>query len=195
MDFRTDDFRAQIARYQQELLQLQQQQPPAPQPPAPQPPAPQPPAPQSPAPQSPAPQSPAPQPPAPQPGGFTAPLQVRVSTAGGAVPLPGALVVISSQGKNGAVLKQTRFTDNSGLTEPVLLPAVDPALTQQPNTPIPPIVYEVAVSAPGFYRVRAVGVPLYGGIPTQLPVVLIPLPEFSDAAGEELQFPTPPINL
>ena len=193
MDFRTNDFRAQIARYEQELLRLQQAAIPVqamPQPPAPQPAEPQ----ASPL-QPTESQTPPPQPTIPPKTAFTAPLQVRVSAASDAMPIPGAVVVISSQSSDGLLPEQTLITDNSGLTEPVLLPAIDPALTLQPNSSIAPVIYEVTVSVPGYYRVRTVGIPLYGGIPTQLPVVLIPLPEFADGSGEELRFSTPPMNL
>ena len=205
MDFRTNDFRAQIARYEQELLRLQQTAIPAqamPQPAESQPAEPQSPPPQPTAQQPAEPQSPPPQPTIPQPfpvsppkTAFTAPLQVRVSAASDAMPIPGAVVVISSQSSDGLLPEQTFITDNSGLTEPVLLPAIDPALTLQPNSSIAPVIYEVTVSVPGYYRVRTVGIPLYGGIPTQLPVVMIPLPEFADGSGEELRFSTPPMNL
>ena len=200
MDFRTNDFRAQIARYEQELLRLQQAAIPVQA--MPQPPAPQPAEPQTPPLQPTESQTPPPQPTIPQPfpvsppkTAFTAPLQVRVSAASDAMPIPGAVVVISSQSSDGLLPEQTLITDNSGLTEPVLLPAIDPALTLQPNSSIAPVIYEVTVSVPGYYRVRTVGIPLYGGIPTQLPVVLIPLPEFADGSGEELRFSTPPMNL
>ncbi len=169
MDYRSSDFKEQIARYQQELQRLQQQARPAVV-----------------VPTNPAENNTAP---APTPKEFTAPLSVRVTAAGGAVPIAGARVTVSAQ--NGAVL-QTRLTDQSGLTEVMLLPAVDPALTLTPSPSFTPILYDIAVAAPGYYRVRTVGVPLYGGIPTQLPIALIPLAEFDDGTDEQTNFVTPP---
>ncbi len=171
MDYRANDFKEQIARYQQELQRLQRQARPA-----------------AVVPVSPAQNvSPAP---APTPNReFTAPFSVRVTAGGGALPIEGARVTVSAQ--NGEVL-QTRLTDQSGLTEVMLLPAVDPALTLTPEPSFTPILYDIAVAAPGYYRVRTVGVPLYGSIPTQLPIALIPLPEFDDGTSEQTNFVTPP---
>lgn len=127
---------------------------------------------------------------------FFAPLQVRVTAANEAIPIPSALVTISRETESGPILEQIRLTDNSGLTESVMLPATDPALTLQPESEsIPLITYEIQISAPGYYRVRNTGIPLYGGIPTVLPVSMIPLPEFEDPDAGELEFDTPRNNL
>ena len=187
MDYRANDFKEQIARYQEELLRLQQ-----------------------------ASHSAEPKdsendghfhgnvsqeqntlvtPIVPIKAPDTAPLQVRVTAAGEAIPIDGALVVISSQNSGELTPEHTRITNNSGLTEPVLLPAIDPSLTQNPDTPFIPIVYTVAVSAPGFYSTRTTDIPLYGGIPTTLPVLLIPLPEFADGSPAQPDFVIPPISL
>lgn len=167
MDYRANDFKEQIARYQQELQRLQQKAVPAS-----------------------VPTRVTTPPPASK--DFSAPFSVRVTAAGGAVPIEGARVTVANQ--NGEVL-QTRLTDQSGLTEVMMLPAVDPALTLTPTPSFIPILYEILVAAPGYYRVRTVGVPLYGGIPTQLPITLIPLPEFDDGSSEQTIFVTPPTGL
>ncbi len=138
--------------------------------------------------------APAPEAPVPvQQRAFTAPLVVRVTAANEAIPVADALVTVTRVENGETITEATRLTNQNGLTEPIRLSAVDPSLTLQPGTVIPSIVHEVTVSAPQYYRMRISDIPLYGGIPTELPVALIPLPEFSD--GDELQFDTPPINL
>ncbi len=131
----------------------------------------------------------------PTPTAFTAPLKVRVTSANGAVPIPDALVIVTREENGETIVEGSRITNASGLTEPILLPAVDPTLTLQPGNDIPRIVYEVTVAAPDHYRARLSDVPLYGGIPTELPVSLIPLPEFNNDPEQEIQYTTPPINL
>ncbi len=126
---------------------------------------------------------------------FTASFQVRVTTANEATPIPNALVVISRETEGEPEVQQILLTDSSGLTEPVLLPATDPALTMQPADNIPLVTYEIQISAPDYYRVRNNGVPLYGGIKTVLPVSMIPLPEFEDPDATELEFTVPRNNL
>lgn len=128
-------------------------------------------------------------------GNYTATFQVRVSAADGALPVEGASVSISRPYPNGNELLRVLTTDRSGLTETIELPAADPALTLQPNLPIVQAVYDVLVTADGYSRVRTTGIPLYGGIPTVLPIRLIPLPEFNDNSGEQVNPTTPPMGL
>lgn len=171
-----------MEQYNRELLRMQQRAGNPPPPPAP------------PTPPTPPPAAPQPTPPAP-PTTFTAPLKVRVTSANEAIPIPDALVIITREENGATVVEASRITNSSGLTEPVILPAVDPALTLQPGNNIPRIVYEVTVAAPDHYRARISDIPLYGGIPTELPVSLVPLPEFADDPQQEIRYNTPPINL
>lgn len=184
------DFRSMMERYNQELLRMQQRvgEPPPPPVHAPQPTPP----PVQPTP--PPPVQPTPPPPDPQ-ATFTAPLQVRVTSANEAIPIPDALVIITREENGETIVEASRITNSNGLTEPVILSAIDPALTLQPGNAIPRIVHEVTVSAPDHYRARISDIPLYGGIPTELPVSLVPLPEFADDPQQEIRYNTPPINL
>lgn len=185
-----NNFRSMMERYNQELVRMQQRAGNSPTPPArPAPPTPPP------SPQPTPPPAPQPTPPPAPPTTFTAPLQVRVTSANGAIPIPDALVVITREENGEIIVEASRITNDSGLAEPVILPAVDPVLTLQPGNNIPRIVYEVTVAAPDHYRARISDIPLYGGIPTELPVSLIPLPEFADDPQQEIRYTTPPINL
>ncbi|MBQ7038526.1 MAG: carboxypeptidase regulatory-like domain-containing protein [Clostridia bacterium] len=167
------DFRSMMEQYNQELMRMQQRAE-VPPPPAP---------------------TVQPIPSSTTPTAFTAPLKVRVTSANGAVPIPDALVIVTREENGETIVEGSRITNSSGLTEPIILPAVDPTLTLQPGNNIPRIVYEVTVAAPDHYRARLSDIPLYGGIPTELPVSLIPLPEFADDPEQEIQYTTPPINL
>lgn len=178
-----NNFRSMMERYNQELLNMQHRAENSSPPPA----RPAPPAPPAPTPQ--------PTPPPDSPTAFTAPLTVRVTSANGAIPIPDALVVITREENGETIVEASRITNNSGLAEPVVLPAVDPVLTLQPGNNIPHIVYEVIVAAPYHYRARISDIPLYGGIPTELPVSLVPLPELADDPQQEIRYVTPPINL
>ena len=125
----------------------------------------------------------------------TASLQVRVTAANHAIPIANAVVTISRDDIEDGKPLHVLLTDISGLTQPVTLPATDPALTQQPEDNIPLITYDIQITAPGYFSVRNSGVPLFGGIPTVQPVAMIPLPEFEDQNLTELQFPVPRNNL
>lgn len=163
-----NNFRSMMERYNQELLTMQQR---AGNPPPPQP-----------------------TPPAP-PTTFTAPLTVRVTSANEAIPIADALVIVTREENGETIVEASRITNDSGLAEPIILPAVDPVLTLQPGNSIPRIVYEVTVAAPDHYRTRISNIPLYGGVPTELPVSLVPLSEFANDPEQEIRYDTPPINL
>lgn len=124
-------------------------------------------------------------------GPITATLQVRVTAANETLPIANALVVIRRKDAETTVPEQIRLTDISGLTEPVVLSATDPALTMQPQDNIPLVLYDIEVAAPGYYRVLNRDVPLFGGIPTVQPVSMIPLPEFEEPNRTELEFTVP----
>lgn len=123
----------------------------------------------------------------------TAALQVRVTAANQAIPIPGAVVTISRPDITKPLY--VLITDISGLTEPVTLPATDPALTQQPEDNIALVTYDIHITAPGYFAVRNSGVPLFGGISTVQPVAMIPLPEFEEPNVTELNFSVPRNNL
>ena len=125
----------------------------------------------------------------------TATLQIRATAANQALPIPNAVVTISSETENNGEPLYVLLTDVSGLTESVTLPATDPALTQQPEDNIALITYDILITAPGYFSVRNSGVPLFGGIPTVQPVAMIPLPEFEEPNVTELDFTVPRNNL
>lgn len=126
---------------------------------------------------------------------FTAPLTVRVTAANEAIPIADALVIVTREEDGNTVVEASRITNANGLTESMSLAAVDPALTLQPGNEIPNILYDVSVSAPDYYRAVIRRIPLYGGIPAELPVSLIPIPEFPDTPIREIEYDTPPIDL
>lgn len=130
-----------------------------------------------------------------QPRSFTAPLTVRVTAANEAIPIADALVIVTRTVNDETVVEASRITNANGLTESMSLAAVDPALTLRPGTVIPDILYDVSVSAPDYYRALIRRIPLYGGIPTELPVSLIPIPESPDTPIREIEYDTPPIDL
>ena len=124
---------------------------------------------------------------------FTAPLLVRVTAADNAIPIEDALVVVARTENGERTVEAIRLTDQNGLTEPIVLAAADPASTLTPNTTVTAVVHEVTVSAPDYRRVVLSGVPLYGGIPTELPVTMVPLPEFAEPT--DIVYDTPSPNL
>ena len=105
-------------------------------------------------------------------------LVVRVSAASGAVPVSGATVVIrSAQTSPPITTLATLLTDESGLTEPILIltPPISESLSPGGKQPFAEISTEV--SANGYITSSNINIPIYPGITSIQPVTLIPLPD------------------
>lgn len=106
-------------------------------------------------------------------------LQILVTAAQQAIPIPNVLVLLSRQdpGQPLETLIRVMTTDESGQTPVITLPAPDRALTQEPGEYLPYTVYRVVVAAEGYQPQFHGNVALFGGMSTLLPVELIPLLE------------------
>ena len=105
-------------------------------------------------------------------------LVIRVSAASGAVPISGATVIIrSSENTPPVTVLATVITDESGLTEPILVltPPVSESLSPGGRQPFAEISTEV--SAEGYFTSSNLNIPIYPGITSIQPVTLIPLPD------------------
>ena len=121
-------------------------------------------------------------------------LIVQVSTAGGAIPLPGALVTVrdydpENQSEVGNVIASMR-TDRSGRTQRLALPAPSRTLSQAPGSAILPYaLYSIDVKTDRYFENYFASVPIFDGIVAVQPAVLQALPDskFSDNAGTTTQ--------
>ena len=104
-------------------------------------------------------------------------LQIRVSTENQAVPIEGAVVIISHTDQQGRFVDRTLLSDQSGLTPIVTLPTKNRLLSLAPGNPDPFASYTVDVTAQGYFPKRFVDLPIYGGVTAIQSVSMIPLPE------------------
>lgn len=93
-------------------------------------------------------------------------LRVQVTTEHG-TPIVGALVTVVGQVGEERKLQYVRFTDKNGAIEPLTLPVKTD------------IVYEIAASAPGFYRKTDSGLKADGSI-VERTITLRPLPDYEE---------------
>lgn len=109
-------------------------------------------------------------------------LQVRVVTAGGALGVEGAQVLIfgpDAAGVDAGVIYSLR-TDSSGLAPRVALPAPPRSLSLSPEDDgAPSTLYHVKVSKEKFNSVEITGVPVFTGITSLQKVTLLPEDEFA----------------
>ncbi len=115
-------------------------------------------------------------------------LKVRVTRAGGTLPVEGAVVTIAEYGndmsEDDEILYSLR-TDRGGLTETVSLPAPAFNTGNRPGNAQPFALYNINIAYDGFYPVELVGVPVFGGVVAVQPVDLMPLSEADSIAGAQ----------
>lgn len=98
----------------------------------------------------------------------------RVYTSNAYIPLPDAPVSFF-QTADGSLLA-LRYTNSSGLTEPISVATPDAAQSQSPGSALPPYsTVEIAVSYPGFRSAREEDVPIFPGVETVQDLQLQPL--------------------
>ena len=92
-------------------------------------------------------------------------LRVRAYTAGGALPIAGAVVRIIGAEEANRLVSRSLITDRNGITEAVSLPAPNISYSLSPS-PIeaPFAVYDVEISAEGYYSKRINGVSVFSGV-------------------------------
>ena len=102
-------------------------------------------------------------------------LIVNTSSANGAIPIPGTLIrIVGSSEENRDVVYSVR-TDIDGVSEKLILPAPDRTLSQSPGATSPSYaLYDIIISAPGYYTKRVYNVVVFDGEETIQPINMIP---------------------
>ena len=102
-------------------------------------------------------------------------LTVRVSTAGGAIPLENAAVNVRGGDVNDSDVIFALTTNSDGLTPTVSLPTPPRSTSEAPQDSVPAYaVYNVDVFANGYAPAFFHNVPVFSGINSVQPAVLLP---------------------
>ena len=105
-------------------------------------------------------------------------LTVRVSTASGAIPLEGVAVNVRGADVDSSAVIYSLTTDSDGLTPTVALAAPPRENSQAPSWDVPAYaVYNLDVFLDGYAPAFFHNVPIFSGINSVQPVVLLPLTE------------------
>ena len=123
-------------------------------------------------------------------------LRVSVRSANGAVPVPDAQVTIYAADEDNAntgVLYSLR-TDESGLTPLIELPAPSRIESMTPGSPTPYARYNIEVKKDGYGGVSNLGAPIFDGVVSTQPVLLVPLSEFEERREETIYESQPGTN-
>ena len=102
-------------------------------------------------------------------------LTVRVAVAGNALPVEGAIVRIRGAEEANSQIAYSLQTDVDGVTEPVSLPAPRREYSMSPSPAQPPYaVYDIEITADGYYSKRIYGVSVFPGINSLQVINMIP---------------------
>lgn len=107
-------------------------------------------------------------------------LVVKVFTGNEAIPLSGATVTVRNNEPNSDIsgnVITTLFTDRSGNTEKIMLPAPPRFLSQSPGNLLPFSTYNIEVFLDRYQTTTFQSVPIFDGILSIQPVELIPRAE------------------
>lgn len=102
-------------------------------------------------------------------------LRVRAYTAGGALPVEGAVVRVMGSGEDNRLVSFTSLTDRDGLSDKFTLPApsVEYSLTPSPAE-LPYSVYDLEISKRGYFTKSIRGLTMFSGINSIQLVDMVP---------------------
>ncbi len=101
---------------------------------------------------------------------------IRAYAASGALPVPGTVVRIYGVDEENRFIEYSIITDINGTTESISLPAPSKIYSQTPNAPEASYaLYNLEITAPGFYTKKINNVSVFDGIQTIQLVNMIPI--------------------
>lgn len=102
-------------------------------------------------------------------------LTVRAVTANNALPVSGAVVRITGAEEQNRSVAHSELTNRDGTTRPISLPAPNKSFSLTPNpTETPYAIYDMEISAEGYYAKRMFALPVFAGINSLQIVNMIP---------------------
>lgn len=113
-------------------------------------------------------------------------IKAEITTAGGALPIENAVVLITRRENGRTLLVKMLTTDRSGITDTAELPAPNIIYSESPDSETKPFAeYILSVYADGFYAVPEIILPVFTTVKSIQPVSLIPLAKF-DSPNSQL---------
>lgn len=112
---------------------------------------------------------------------------VNVRTGDDSSPIKNAAVSVSAIRDGMRFFIGSDITDESGRTRRFTVPAPDLSLSLSPGSRLRPYgLYDVSVTAKGFFNARSVDVPVFSGITSLQNFSMIPVPQFMQANDETI---------
>lgn len=106
-------------------------------------------------------------------------LSVFVTSAGGSIPIKGAVVRIKGASEENGDFDKSFITDLDGLVENVVLPTPAVLYSLSPNPEGTPFgLYDITVTASEYFKKDIYNAAVFSGVKATLPVNMIPLPVY-----------------
>lgn len=102
-------------------------------------------------------------------------LRVRAYTAGGALPVEGAVIRVTGASEDNRLVAYSTITDRDGLGELFTLPAPDVNYSLSPSpAEAPYALYDLEITADGYYTKTIRGISVFSGVNSIQLVNMIP---------------------
>lgn len=122
-------------------------------------------------------------------GDSTGYILVNVRTGREAVPIEGASVIVNAVLNGKRMIIAAGMTDISGTTLKLETPAPDIEYSQYPDSAVRPYsLFDITVTARGFFNARSVDVPVFSGITSIQNFNMVPVPLFMESDDETLTY-------
>ena len=116
---------------------------------------------------------------------------VKTYTAGGALPVPDTVVRITGGEEENRFVQYSLLTDEDGITSRITLPSPRKSYSLSPNpSESPYALYNIEVSANGYYPKKVSNVALFSGVDSFQPINMIPLAVYESG----VDFPKDTLN-
>lgn len=121
---------------------------------------------------------------------------VHAYTSRAMIPVAGATVSFTQFSPDGSVvLLSVRTTDESGRTDPVVVPTPEKSESLAPAPDRPYALNNIDASHPGYERIVVEHVQIFPGVRTLQPLEMIPLEEYPSSSNQTEVFDLPTQNL
>lgn len=116
-------------------------------------------------------------------------IKVNVRTGDSSAPVKGAVISIEGTVNGNRLLMGTAVTDESGTAGAFEVPVPDVKYSQTPDSRVRPYaLYDISVTADGFFNTRSVDVPVFSGIISVQTFEMIPVPLYMSSDDETVTF-------
>lgn len=122
-------------------------------------------------------------------GSGTGYILVNVRAGDESMPIEGATVMVTAIVEGSRLILAEGLTDSSGTTAKFAVPAPDADYSRSPDSATRPYsLYDVSVSAAGFFNARSVDVPVFSGITSIQNFSMIPVPLMMNSSDETMTY-------